>query len=220
MKTTVDTFLSASGFSNATDGSDTAKGQELRKNVTDAQNKIAEYERKIADSITKSADWLRDSRNWMGLALQDLKERHQVDENLRRRDGGGKIKAGRTTRYQSRWDRWKSSELKSSNYRKQADGLKSALESQREVLKQAKDILAKYEQALAEKVAQGYSVNQASKEAELNIEQKEAEIDAIKQQSDAQAKAVLISEKQKLTKIVVVSGALVAIVLGVIIFRR
>ena len=48
MNTTVDTYLAINGWSNATNGSDTAKKNELKQNVTDAQSKIKKLETDIA----------------------------------------------------------------------------------------------------------------------------------------------------------------------------
>ena len=77
MNTTVDTYLAINGWSNATNGSDTAKKNELKQNVTDAQSKIKKLETDIATAISSASDWLRDSREWMSRALEDIKDRHQ-----------------------------------------------------------------------------------------------------------------------------------------------
>jgi len=220
MNTPVDTYLATHGWSNATNGSDTDKKNELKQNVTDAQAKIKKLENDIATYISSASDWLRDAREWMARALEDIKEKHRVDENIRRRDGGGHIKAGRKSRYEKRWDTWKSSEQTSKEKTNKANALKGALATQLTVLEQAKKVLEAYEKALADKISQGYSVNQASEEADLNIQQEEAKLDAIQQKADAEAEAVLISEKQKLTKILIVSGAIAVIILGVVIFRQ
>jgi len=220
MNTTVDTYLAINGWSNATNGSDTAKKNELKQNVTDAQSKIKKLETDIATYISSASDWLRDSREWMARALEDIKDRHRVDENINRRDGGGHIKAGRKARYESRWDNWKGSEQKSIERTNKANALKGALATQLTVLEQAKKVLEAYEEALAKKIALGYSENQASEEADLIIQQEEAKLDAIQQKADAEAEAVLIGEKQKLTKILIVSGAIAVIILGVVIFRQ
>ena len=220
MNTTVDTYLAINGWSNAISGSDTAKHDELKQNVTEAQAKIKKLEADIATAISSASDWLRDSREWMSRALEDIREKHRVDENLNRRDGGGKIKAGRKSRYETRWDNWKGSEQKSKNYTNKANSLKGALATQKSVFEQSKKLLEAYEKALSDKVSQGYSINQASEEADLNIQQAEAELNATKQKADAEAEAVLIGEKQKLTKILIVSGAIAGIILGVVIFRQ
>ena len=54
----------------------------------------------------------------------------------------------------------------------------------------------------------------------LIFNKQEAELNATKQKADAEAEAILIGEKQKLTKILIVSGAIAVIILGVVIFRQ
>ena len=212
MKTTVDTFINATG-----------KENELQAVITAAQSKLNSLSASKSAYLSNASGWFTHASTYRNLSHEDWKDRNKKEENeynalCNKSQCRGQGKSGRKTRFDRRYDEWMKGLNKGNDYnRRAADITNTAIPAQESVLENAKQALKDYQKTINGKLAAGHSLESATESAQLEIQQQEEAIVNAQTVADAQAEAIILKPKQDMTKLAIIGG--VAIV-GLIAFLR
>ena len=215
MKTTVDTFLNATG-----------RETELQKAITNAEAQLANLNSLVGQYTKNQVDYQQYANEYLAHSHNDWKHRNKKDENqfLAECKSGicrGQGKTGRGARYDKRYDKWMDGLAGVSRYAgKKNQTVNVAIPAQKEVIKVAKKALNDYMVALNQKISEGHTPESAAESANLEIQaQKDALIQA-QSQADATARAIEAEPKQQLVKIAIIAGAAIVALIVLMRFRK
>ena len=215
MRTTVDTFLNATGREN-----------ELQKAITDAEAQLANLNSLVGQYTQNQVDYQQYANEYLAHSHDDWKDRNKKDENqfLAQCKSGtcrGQGKTGRGARYDKRYDKWMDALAGVSRYAgKKNQTVNVAIPAQNDVITAAKKALADYQTALNEKISEGHTPESAAESANLEIQAQKDALTQAQAQANATARAIEAEPKQQLVKIAIIAGAAIVALIIIMRFRK
>jgi len=215
MRTTVDTFLNATGREN-----------ELQKAITDAEAQLANLNSLVGQYTKNQADYQQYANEYWQLSHDDWKDRNKKSQSeyfAQCKSGTcrGQGKTGRGNRFNERTDKWMDALAGISRYAgKKNQTVNVAIPAQNDVITAAKKALADYQTALNEKISEGHTPESAAESANLEIQAQQDALTQAQAQADATAKAIEAEPKQQLVKIAIIAGAAIVALIVLMRFRK
>ncbi len=215
MRTTVDTFLNATG-----------RETELQKAITDAEAQLANLNNLVAQYTKNQADFQKYANEYKAHSHDDWKHRNKKDENkflAECKSGGcrGQGKTGRGDRYDRRYDTWMEGLRGVKTYAdKKSQTINVAIPAQNDVIAAARKALKDYRTALNEKISEGHTPESAAESANLEIQAQQDALTQAQIQADATARAIEAEPKQQLVKIAIIAGAAIIALIVLMRFRK